>query len=63
MLSLRVHALIMMQGQLTAALEGKDWSASPPSEMDDTGINSGHSVVGTTGQMQTCVAQMPTQLS
>ena len=35
MLSLQVHAL--MGGQLMAALEGKDWSTSPPSEVDGTG--------------------------
>ena len=35
MLSLQVHAL--MQGQLTAALEGKDWSTSLPSEADGIG--------------------------
>ena len=35
MLSLRVHTL--MQGQLTAALEGKDWSTSLPSNADGTG--------------------------
>ena len=46
-----------------AALEGKDWSASLPSEADNTGTNSGHSVVGATGQMQTRIAQMPTRLS
>ena len=32
MLSLQVHAL--MWGQLTAALEGKDWNTSPPSDVD-----------------------------
>ena len=35
MLSLQVHAL--MGGQPTAALEGKDWSTSPPSEVDSMG--------------------------
>ena len=47
LLSLRVHAL--MQGQLMAALEHKDWSASPPSEVDGMG---GPSPLGLTGPLQ-----------